>query len=121
MITDSEKNPVTLRALLPGSKTGTLIGKGGQVHKHIQAMFDVKIYFQPGRESPMRLVSAFGHPDNVAKFWREALLRMYASRPFDLNYGCGQVKEMSRMYIRCAFVIDASARNWGSTFSFPSL
>ncbi|KAI8140866.1 hypothetical protein BJV82DRAFT_671241 [Fennellomyces sp. T-0311] len=81
-----DRAPVTLRALIPSHKVGSLIGKQGQVHKQIQDLFNVHIYMLSHGDHHGRLANVFGAPHAVAQTWRDALFRMYGA-PGDYSYG----------------------------------
>lgn len=84
---DPAHTPVTLRAVIPPDKPGALIGVKGQVHRQIEDMFNVRLVLHMVRDQYGRLLQIFGHPKRIAPALRDALIRMYGQRQFELNYG----------------------------------
>ncbi|ORY93450.1 hypothetical protein BCR43DRAFT_566008 [Syncephalastrum racemosum] len=85
MLKESDNNPpVTLRAIVPQPKVGSLLGRNGSVHQQTEDMFNVKVILH----SPSlfgRITAISGRPDKVAMAWRECLLRMYEDRMFQFT------------------------------------
>ncbi|KAI9497456.1 hypothetical protein BDB00DRAFT_936276 [Zychaea mexicana] len=75
-----DRNPITLRALIPPKQVGALIGFHGQVHQQLQDLYNVHIYVFGWSDKRGRLTHVFGSPEAVAKMWRDGLFRMYGSR-----------------------------------------
>lgn len=84
---DPAHTPVALRAVIPPDKPGALIGVKGQVHRQIEDMFNVRLVLHMVRDQYGRLLQIFGHPKRIAPALRDALIRMYGQRQFELNYG----------------------------------
>lgn len=93
---DPAHTPVTLRAVIPPDKPGALIGIKGQVHRQIEDMFNVRLVVHMVRDQYGRLLQIFGHPKRLAPALRDALVRMYGQRQFELNYG--QVRRRRRVF-----------------------
>jgi len=84
VLAESEKldKTVTIRCLIPASKSGRLIGKGGEHAKALKAKHEVKMQI-PDNNSPERILSITGHFQGVMNFIDETLPKYQINQTSD--------------------------------------
>jgi len=77
---DEINEEMTIRCLIPASKSGRLIGKGGEHAKALKAKHDVKMQI-PDNQSPERILSITGPFKGVINFIDETLPKYQVNAP----------------------------------------